>query len=190
MDVTVPADSLGGGAAPAWVPGYGDVPAATARDLADTCELRPVVYDPATGRLIGFGATPVRMTWLSQLRPGRGYQHPPSLETAVRLRDGTCRAPGCLRPASRCDCDHAVPYPAGETSLANSCSLCRRHHRLKTHAPGWRMTMAETGEVAWTTPTGERLITYLSDLRPPSTDATRSMPPAGHGPQQPDDPPF
>jgi hypothetical protein len=52
------------------------------------------------------------------------------------------------------------------------------------------MTMAETGEVAWTTPTGERLITYLSDLRPPSTDATRSMPPAGHGPQQPDDPPF
>jgi hypothetical protein len=169
MDVTVPAESLGGGDAPAWVPGYGDVPAATARALADSCELRPLVYDSGTGRLLGFGSTPVRMTWLSQLPVGRGYQHPPSLETGVRLRDGSCRAPGCRRPAARCDCDHVVPYPAGETSLANACSLCRRHHRLKTHAPGWQMSMADTGEVAWTTPTGEQLVTHPSDLRPPGT---------------------
>jgi hypothetical protein len=191
MDVTVPAESLGGGDVPAWVPGYGDVPAGTARALAQTCELRPLVYEAGTGRLLGFGSTPVRMTWLSQLRAGRGYQHSASLETAVRLRDGTCRAPGCRRAAARCDCDHVVPYPAGETSLANSCSLCRRHHRLKTHAPGWAMSMAETGEVIWTTPTRERLVTYLDDLRPPALPPP--APPASAAlidPSQSDDPPF
>jgi hypothetical protein len=174
LDVTVPVDSLVGGDQPARVPGYGDVPAATARDLAGAidaaggrCDGHPIVHDPETGRLLGFGSTPVRMTWLADLRPSHGYAHSPSLDRAVRLRDGTCRAPGCVRAAARCDCDHVVPYPAGETSLANSCSLCRRHHRLKTHAPGWQSAIEPDGRLTWTTPTGRRVCTEPYDYRPP-----------------------
>jgi hypothetical protein len=199
LDVTVSADTLtGSSSAPAWVAGYGDLPASSARALAaggtgTTCAARPLVYHPATGHLVGFAATPVRMTWLSDLRPSRGYQHAPTLHAAVRLRDGTCRAPGCTRRAARCDCDHLVPYPRGETSLANSCSLCRRHHRLKTHAPGWTVTSEDTnggvgGQITWTSPAGRRLTTYLSDYRPPDHE----LPPGGQPdqPDQPDEPPF
>jgi hypothetical protein len=183
LDVTIPADSLtAAGLAPGRVPGYGDIPATTTRDLAGAsataagasgagmvtrCHARPLVYDPTSGRLLGFGATPVRMTWLADLPTARGYQHPTTLETAVKLRDGTCRAPGCTRPATRCDCDHAIPWPTGQTSLANSCHLCRRHHRLKTHAPDWQMQMTPDGDVTWTTPTGTPTTTGPADHRPP-----------------------
>lgn len=172
LDVTVPVDSLSGGPQPARVPGYGDLPAASAREVTTgawggTCSARPLVYDPATGRLLGLGAGGVRMVWVDELPAGRGYEHSATLDAAVRLRDGTCRAPGCLRPAARCDCDHVVPYPNGPTTLSNSCSLCRRHHRLKTHAPGWAMSMRADGEVTWTTPTGWQVTTHPYDYRPP-----------------------
>jgi hypothetical protein len=180
LDVTVPVDALAGGDAPAWVPGYGEVVADTARSLATGCAAWPLVYDPATGRLLGFAAAPVRMTWLADARPGRGYQHPPSLDMAVRLRDCTCRAPGCARPASRCDCDHVVPYPAGPTSLGNSCCLCRRHHRLKTHAPGWQLGITPEGEATWTTPAGTQACTSPHDYRVADPDP----------PSDPDPPPF
>ena len=55
------------------------------------------------------------------------------LRTAVDIRDGTCRFATCSRPATGCDDDHAVPYPRGPTSGENIRSLCRRHHRMKTH---------------------------------------------------------
>jgi hypothetical protein len=195
LDVTLPADSLTtGGVAPGRVPGYGDIPAGTARDLAGTsgCRARPLVYDPGTGRLLGFGVTPVRMTWLADLPVGRGYQHPTSVKTAVRLRDGTCRAPGCTRPATRCDCDHVIPYPAGPTSLANTCSLCRRHHRLKTHAPGWQLSISPDGDATWTTPTGTRITTAPADHRPPTLPdpPQQAPPPAAEPPSDPDPPPF
>jgi hypothetical protein len=190
LDLTLPADALRAtGTAPGRIPGYGDIPAATTHDLTATatttgtatgtgtgtgttgCTVRPVVYDPATGRLTGFAATPtpIPMTWLADLQPGRGYQHPARLDTAARLRDGTCRAPGCTRPATRCDCDHVVPYPAGPTTLTNTCCLCRRHHRLKTHAPGWHLTLDPDGTATWTTPTGTRHTTHPHDHRPPDT---------------------
>jgi hypothetical protein len=188
LDVTVPADALTGGGAPAEVPGYGSVPAVTARGLAAPhgaaaggagCTARPLVYDPATGRLLGFGASAVPIRWLDELPIGRGYQHAPSLDTAVRLRDGMCRAPGCRRAASRCDCDHVMPYPRGQTSLANSCCLCRRHHRLKTHAPGWTVT-GNGDALTWRTPTGGTVTTHPNDYRPlgpPAADPSDDPPP-------------
>ncbi len=184
LDVTVPATTLTGGPQPVHVPGYGDIPASTARDLAAhaTCQARPLVYDPSTGRLLGFSTTGMRMTWLDDVRPGHGYVHPPTLRTAVTLRDGTCRAPGCRRPASRCDCDHVTAYPAGPTTLTNSCSLCRRHHRLKTHAPGWQLHAHPDGQATWTTPTGRQVTTQPADYRSPDAD---EAPP---GPDEP--PPF
>jgi hypothetical protein len=174
LDVTIPADRLCGAAGPAEVPGYGAVPAATALTLAGQADghvtARPLVYDPGTGRLLGAG-TGVggsRVTWLDDLMPGSGYEHPPVLERIAVMRDGTCRAPGCSRRAARCDCDHVVPYPEGPTSIDNTCCLCRRHHRLKTHAPGWSLRMADDGTAVWTTPTGRTLTTdpasYAAEL--------------------------
>jgi hypothetical protein len=194
LDVTVSADALLGGDAPGWAPGYGDVAAGTARGLAAQhggfCQVRPLVYDPVTGRLLGFAATPVEMTWLQHLAPGRGYQHSASLETAVQLRDGTCRAPGCRRPATGCDCDHVVPYPAGETSLPNSCCLCRRHHRLKTHAPGWQVGIVADARVTWTSPSGRQVTTDPVDYRPPELRRPEPGHDVGRDPPEPDPPPF
>ena len=55
------------------------------------------------------------------------------LKTAVDIRDGTCRFATCSRPATECDDDHQIPRPRGPTNGANLRSLCRRHHRIKTH---------------------------------------------------------
>jgi hypothetical protein len=116
------------------------------------------------------------------------------MEQLVHLRDATCRAPGCVRRAQRCDCDHVVPYPKGPTSVDNTCCLCRRHHRLKTHAPGWSLSLARDGTATWTTPAGRTLRTDPADYRDTLREADGG--PAGddpgNGPSAPDDdiPPF
>jgi len=96
---------------------------------------------------------------LAESGPCSGYQHGPVVERLIRARDRTCRAPGCSRPARLCDCDHVVPWPDGPTSVANGCCLCRHHHRLKTHAVGWRVEQTRDGELTWVTPTGRRYVT-------------------------------
>jgi len=55
------------------------------------------------------------------------------LRIALDIRDGTCRFATCSRPATECDDDHTIPHPRGPTSGTNIRSLCRRHHRMKTH---------------------------------------------------------
>jgi hypothetical protein len=194
VSVTIPADTLNGGSVPAEVPGYGLVTAETGRSLAssDGALARPLVYDPATGRLLGVGA-PTRMTWLAKVSPTTGYQHPPAMERLVQMRDHTCRAPGCVRRAVRCDCDHVVPYPDGPTSLENTCCLCRRHHRLKTHAPGWSVSLDESGVLTWTTPAGRTLVTaphdYSANDAPLSAMSPGSFTPSS-SPASADPPPF
>ncbi len=65
---------------------------------------------------------------------------PTVLARAITLRDGTCRTPGCLRPAHHCDLDHREPWPAGPTAGHNLQPLCRRHHAHKGHGLGrWRL---------------------------------------------------
>ena len=197
LTVTVPADTLTGGPTPAEVPGYGPIPAATARDLAGTAtRCRALVYHPATGHLLGLSTlttpdsntdTPQAgppMRWLADQAPAAGYAHPPVTERLVASRDHTCRAPGCTRPATTCDCDHVTPWPRGETSAANTCCLCRRHHRLKTHAPGWAVTLDDHGTLCWTTPTGTTLTTHPHDYRP--DDLQRSGPDGSADPDPPD----
>lgn len=187
LSVTIPADTLTGGAAPAEVPGYGPVAAEAGRSLAgsDGATARPLVYDPQTGRLVGVGS-PTPMTWLAEVSPTNGYQHPPVMERLIQLRDHTCEAPGCVRRAVRCDCDHVVPYPHGATSVANTCCLCRRHHRLKTHAPGWSVRVDESGVLTWSTPAGRSLVTmphdYSSDGAPCSPSSSPAPEPGSPAP--------
>ncbi len=83
------------------------------------------------------------------------YTPTPAQRRFVRARDRGCRHPGCRRPAARTDLDHVQPHAAGgRTDCVNLCCLCRRHHRLKTHAPGWRFAMTPDGVLRVTTPSG------------------------------------
>ncbi|MDP9823184.1 HNH endonuclease signature motif containing protein [Nocardioides massiliensis] len=81
-----------------------------------------------------------------------GHDPPPRMREQVILRDAHCQAPHCTRPARACDLDHVEPYvppdeggPPGQTSPANLQVLCRRHHRMKTHAEGRFRALARAG---------------------------------------------
>ncbi|SOC50549.1 5-methylcytosine-specific restriction endonuclease McrA [Blastococcus aggregatus] len=83
------------------------------------------------------------------------YRPTPAQRRYLSARDRTCRHPGCRNSVAWADLDHVVPHAdGGATSCANLCCLCRRHHRLKTHAPGWRFTMTADGVLTVTTPSG------------------------------------
>jgi hypothetical protein len=94
------------------------------------------------------------------------YQPTPGQRRFVRGRDRTCRHPGCRRPAARTDVDHVDPHGrCGATDCVNLCCLCRRHHRLKTHARGWRFAMSHDGVLTVTTPSGVTRTTRPPGLR-------------------------
>jgi hypothetical protein len=75
-----------------------------------------------------------------------------SLRTALKVRDGHCRWPGCERTASWCDGHHVVHWAdGGPTDLENLVLLCRRHHRM-VHEGGWQV-MRVDGVVTTVAPT-------------------------------------
>jgi hypothetical protein len=76
----------------------------------------------------------------------------------------------------------------GATDCGDLYSLCRRHHRLKTHAPGWRFTMTDDGVLTVTTPSDVTRTT-----RPPGLRLAAGLVLVGiSAPPDPDDenPPF
>jgi hypothetical protein len=121
LNVTVPITALAGVSdEPGELTGHGPLDASTVRLLADTpgTVVRRLLTDPADGRLLQVGSTTYRPSAM--------------LDRFVRLRDVTCRWPGCVRPAHSCDLDHVIPWPHGGTTAENLLALCRRHHRLTT----------------------------------------------------------
>ncbi len=112
--------------------------------------------------------------------PVDSYEIPDRLKARVDLRDHTCRAPHCQRPAERCDHDHAEPHATGgATCPCNLVPLCRRHHRAKT-AAAWSYVIVEPGTYLWTGPTGQQWLvdhrgtTNLGRPRPLIPDADPS----------------
>jgi hypothetical protein len=84
----------------------------------------------------------------------------------VKARDRTCRHPNCGQPVGRVDLDHVTPYgEGGPTDCHNLCCLCRHHHRLKTHASGWRFVLLADGALRVTTPGGITRTTRPPGLR-------------------------
>ena len=75
----------------------------------------------------------------------RTYRPRKALVERVRARDGHCRFPGCSVPARRCQLDHLVPYPVGDT-VENLHCLCPTHHAFK-HQAGWRVVMADAARL-------------------------------------------
>ena len=85
-------------------------------------------------------------------RESRGYQPSPALRHLIHIRNPTCTGPGCRRPATRCDLDHATPYDrGGRTCECNLGPACRHDHQCK-QAPGWTVTTPTPGTYTWTTP--------------------------------------
>ncbi|MBI1350813.1 MAG: DUF222 domain-containing protein [Actinomycetales bacterium] len=87
---------------------------------------------------------------------GRGrYAISDTQRRLIALRDGTCRFPGCTRPAEGCEIDHARAYDSGgRTDLDNLGPLCKHHHQLKTHG-GWHITTSRrSGACTWRSPLG------------------------------------
>ncbi|BCI51873.1 hypothetical protein NIIDNTM18_11510 [Mycolicibacterium litorale] len=140
-----------------------------------------VVPTPLLAELIRAGAK------LAPIRPPAPAPEPryrPStrLSAFVRMRDLTCRFPGCNRPADRGDIDHTTPYPAGTTHPANTKCLCRLHHLLKTFwigIGGWADEQLPDGTVMWTAPTGRQYRTKPGShlLFPDWNTATAGLPP-------------
>jgi hypothetical protein len=145
---------------PAELAGHGPVTAATARDLAFGLgsTWRRLVTDPVTGYLLDYGR--------------KTYRPPAALADHVRARDLTCRTPNCLRPATKCDLDHVISWPAGATSEQNLQAKCDLDHRLK-HEGRWRHQMSTDpehppGTVVMVSPTGHVYLSHQhSYLDPP-----------------------
>ncbi|GBE67443.1 hypothetical protein MFM001_39050 [Mycobacterium sp. MFM001] len=128
--------------APGYLPGFGPLPATALRDLAGTAKLKPLATPPADAQ--------------------PGYRPSAALAEFVRLRDLTCRFPGCDQPAEVCDIDHTVPFPFGPTHPSNLKLLCGYHHLLKTFYTGiggWADRQLADGTVEWTAPTGHTYTT-------------------------------
>ncbi|NJC56825.1 HNH endonuclease [Brevibacterium marinum] len=131
------------GEMPAWFPGFGPIPAETARKFTADNEaevfLRRLYTRPSDGQL-------VRMD--SKRREFSGL-----LRRMVVIRDDVCRSPWC--DAQIKHADHAQAYAAGgETGWDNASGLCAACNFLK-ELPGWRHE-ATAEELTVRTPTGHR----------------------------------
>uniref|UniRef100_UPI0010417EF5 HNH endonuclease signature motif containing protein n=1 Tax=Candidatus Protofrankia californiensis TaxID=1839754 RepID=UPI0010417EF5 len=170
IGVLVPVTTLAGVAnSPGELAGYGPIPAATARQLAENATWRRILTDPVDGRVVDVG---------------RRFPSP-GLARLVRARDRTCRFPGCRKPARSCDLDHVRPYAkGGPTSEGNLIAACRRHHRAK-HDGGWRVEQATGAVVAWTAPTGR----VYRTVPEPWEEPARPVPESWEEPDRPAAPP-
>ncbi len=158
---------LGGGSEPGYIEGYGVIDAEQVRHLAQDATLR-LLEEPA-------------VTDAEALR----YQPSAAVERWVRMRDLTCRFPGCDRSAVICDVDHTIPFNhadprnGGLTVPWNLKCVCRQHHRDKTFNEGWRDQQLPDGTVIWTAPTGEiyRTVPGGVDLFPDMASQTACQEP-------------
>jgi hypothetical protein len=159
---------------------------------------------PSAGVILGGAIVPAAL--LAELiRLGAKVQHvrapgpepedhyTPSAKLAeyIRMRDLTCRHPGCDRPADRTDIDHTQPWPSGATHPSDLKCYCRIHHLIKTHWTGdggWSDRQLPDGSVEVTTPAGKTYTTKpgASLLFPAWNITTTEAPPTGKPPPPPD----
>ncbi|RWZ64676.1 HNH endonuclease [Labedella populi] len=152
VNVTVPVLALlGRSDEPANLEGYGPIPLGVAEEIAASApSLTRILTHPETGTVLSVGRT--------------SYTVPADLRRFVRLRDESCRFPGCERSAGACDIDHTRAWEhGGETAHDNLACLCRSHHRLK-HASTWQVERppGHPSVLRWTSPYG-RVVTDSAD---------------------------
>ncbi|NMN97625.1 HNH endonuclease [Antrihabitans stalactiti] len=157
VNVVISDETLfGGGAAPAHVDGYGDIPAPIARNwiknavTKDVAELRRLYANPTTGALTNLESV------------ARCF--PKGLARFIDIRDKVCRTPWCDAPIRHRD--HIEPHEnGGETTELNGAGLCAACNYAK-QAPGWSAEPEEASglhQYNFTTPSGH---TYRSTAPP------------------------
>ncbi|MGH3152753.1 MAG: DUF222 domain-containing protein [Streptosporangiaceae bacterium] len=103
--------------------------------------------------------TPVARDSCDHEHAETGYRPSRKLQHLIRARNARCTAPGCGRPAARCDLDHTVAWDkGGRTCECGLAPLCRHHHHVK-QANGWRLEQPEPGLLIWHTPSGRSYTT-------------------------------
>lgn len=140
--VTVPVLSLlGRSDEPATLDGYGPIDPDTARRLASAApSFHRILTHPENGAVLSVGRD--------------AYTVPRDLRRWLRVRDGTCRHPGCNRATAGCDIDHTLDWQhAGATDHCNLAHLCPAHHHLKHHTR-WSVSQRPDGTLDWISPTG------------------------------------
>jgi len=169
--LTVPVLSLlGRSDEPATLEGYGPIDIDTAKQLVGKAKsFVRILTHPETGAILSVGH--------------KRYKAPADLQTVLRLRDVTCRFPGCNRLAIHCDLDHTDDWQfGGLTKYDNLEHLCPKHHAMK-HEGGWKVVQSTDGDgtLTWTSPAGR---TYTTEPE------TRIGPaPVGSGPPSLPEPP-
>ncbi|WP_156188048.1 HNH endonuclease signature motif containing protein [Arsenicicoccus sp. oral taxon 190] len=166
--------AFGPAATPAWLPGYGPVPAPVARRLLRGADQRT---HGSTGDEPGLvpgdgvdGDDPAVLARAADVFLSRLYTHPASgelvsldsrsrafdgaLRRLIVWRDGTCRAPGCDSPIRHVD--HARTWrDGGATSAGNGVGVCAAHNYAH-EAPGHTLTAVEAppDDTGWARPPG------------------------------------
>jgi hypothetical protein len=110
-------------------------------------------------RTLNLTLTPVIRGPCDHTQAQRAYRPSRPLRHLVNARNSRCTAPGCGRPAARCDQDHTTPWHLGGlTCPCNIAPLCRHHHRCK-QAEGWWLEQPEPGVLKWRVPSGRSFAT-------------------------------
>ena len=149
---------------PGELEGYGPIEPETARRLAGTAtSFLRILTHPHTGIVLDVSAEPFRV--------------PASLKKYLRLRDGTCRFPGCNRSARHSDLDHTVDKQfGGPTTATNLHFLSPAHHNLK-HYSAWTVIADPDGTLNWTSPAGKHYATDPATRISPPRQQTDTSPP-------------
>jgi hypothetical protein len=155
---------LGGDRQPAWLQGYGPIPAHT---LDPECyqALRRLYATPAAGALVGMESI--------------AREFPTGLARLIDLRDRTCRTPYCDAPIRHHD--HAADHHlGGQTTAVNGQGLCEHCNHTK-QAPGWRASPAtgppgQLHAIITDLPTGHRTTSTA-----PATPTPATLQPVSHG---------
>ncbi|SCC26673.1 HNH endonuclease [Pseudarthrobacter enclensis] len=188
---------LHAGPEPARIPGYGIVPAATARTLITN----PVgTAKPGTSAnpndASAGGLEPELDLWVRRLytAPGSGdlvamdskaRLFPPALKRFLHIRDDTCRTPYCDAPIRHHD--HITAWHhGGKTTTDNGQGLCEACNHTK-ETPGWKAKPLPTSTGTGTGTTGGHTV----QLRTPTGHAYHSTAPPlpGTAPPLPGTPP-
>jgi len=171
--VTVPVLTLlGRSEEPGTLEGYGPIDANTARRIAARApSFTRILTHPETGAVLSVGRD--------------RYAVPSDLRTWLRVRDETCRFPGCNRSADRADVDHVTDWQhGGRTDHGNLVHLCRSHHRVKHHT-AWSSRSTGGGKVRWLAPSGHEYetepATHMGSAKPRRHGTVAAIP---------DQPPF
>jgi len=136
----------------------------TTRDTRGGPAQRPPPGEPGTPARDYLRSLRVRLTPIARGPCGHrhaetGYRPSRKLQHLITTRSARCTAPGCGRPAARCDLDHTTAWDQGGiTCECNIAPLCRHHHRCK-QAQGWQLTQPAPGVLKWHTPAGRRYTT-------------------------------